>query len=87
MSAIKHFLLVFDHAKNELVKNLEFGSDVDGATRCYGEMERKYRDSHAVDIVLVGSDSIETVKVTHSNYFVNGSRELVRNAMSIGRAV
>ncbi|WP_144628955.1 hypothetical protein [Arthrobacter woluwensis] len=83
MSAIKHFLLVFDHSKNELISNTDFGTDIDKATRAYGEMEKRYRGSYAVDIVLVGSDSIETVKVTHANYFVNGSINKIRDVLSL----
>lgn len=80
-SSISSFLLVFDHSKNELLTCEEFGSDVDSATKAYSAMEACYRESSVVDIVLVGSDSIETVKATHSNYFVNGSRNLVARAL------
>lgn len=66
---IQHFLLVFDHTKDQLVELREFGTEAERATAEYGAAERKYRDQDAIDIVLVGSDSIETVKVTHSTYF------------------
>ncbi|MDP9904561.1 hypothetical protein [Arthrobacter bambusae] len=83
MSAIEHFLLVFDHRSNRLVEQKSFGSDVHAATKAYGEMEREYKDCHAIDIVLVGSDSIETVKVTHANYFTGESVKMVQNALSV----
>ena len=35
----------------------------------YAKLEAEYRDSLSTDIVLVGSDSLETVKATHSTYF------------------
>jgi len=82
MSAIQHFLLVFDHATNTLVEHESFGTDSFAATKKYGEMERQYKDSHAIDIVLVGSDSIETVKVTHANYFTGESVKMVHDALS-----
>ena len=66
---IKHFLLVFDHAAGRLVEERNFGSDSDGAVAAYAETETKYQDRKDVEIVLVGSDSIETVKFTHANYF------------------
>lgn len=69
MSAIKHFLLVFDHARNELISQKGFGEDAESAMAEYAKLEEQHRGSSAVDIVLVGSDSIETVKVTHSSYF------------------
>ncbi|MEV8180346.1 hypothetical protein [Specibacter sp. NPDC078692] len=82
MSAIQHFLLVFDHRTNKLIEQKSFGTDSHAATQKYGEMEQIYRDSHAIDIVLVGSDSIETVKVTHANYFTGESVKMVKDALS-----
>jgi hypothetical protein len=66
---IKHFLLVFDHANATLIEMTEFGSDVDRALREYAAREETYRNDLAIDIVLVGSDSLDTVQVTHANYF------------------
>ena len=82
MSAIQHFILVFDHRTNQLIEQISFGTDSYTATQKYGEMEQLHRDSPAIDIVLVGSDSIETVKVTHPNYFTGVSIKLVRDALS-----
>lgn len=73
--SMKHFLLAFDHARNTLLVQREFGTDADHATEAYMELEREHRDNLNVDIVLVGSDSIETVRVTHSTYFPVDSRE------------
>jgi hypothetical protein len=81
MSAIQHFLLVFDHRTNTLISHDSFGSDAHAATKRYGEMEQEYKDSYAIDIVLVGSDSIETVKMTHANYFTGESVKMVKSAL------
>lgn len=81
MSGIENFLIVFDYSKNEPISWLDFGADVDRATNTYADLERLHRNSHAIDIVLVGSDSIETVRMTHSNYFANGSRDLVERLL------
>lgn len=40
-AAIQHFLLVFDHAKDELIAAREFGRDVERATEAYSEMEKE----------------------------------------------
>lgn len=69
MSDIQHFLLVFDHHKGVLVDTVEFGSDSDSAIAQYQELERANRELPWMDIVLVGADSLDTVKVTHRNYF------------------
>ena len=70
MAAIQHFILVFDHTKGHLVSDpLDFGDDSKSALAKYSELERTHRENHNMDIVLVGSDSLATVKVTHANYF------------------
>lgn len=81
-SNIKNFLLIFDHSQNELVVCKDFGTDVNRATAAYAEAEQQHRGSNVVDIVLVGSDSIETVQITHSTYFKNGSRSLIERALA-----
>lgn len=70
MAAIQHFILVFDHSKGRLTDNpLQFGEDSKNALAKYSELEREFRDNSNMDIVLIGSDSLDTVKVTHANYF------------------
>lgn len=76
MSAIKHFLLVFDHHKGRLVELKEFGAEADLAVKEYSDLERKHQKDTHIDIVLIGSDSLETVKLTHANYF-DGSATVV----------
>jgi hypothetical protein len=66
---IVHFLLVFDHQQSRLVHSEEFGTDVNSAVEAYGRWERTHQDDRNLDIVLVGSDSLETVELTHANYF------------------
>lgn len=83
MSAIQHFLLVFDHSQDALIDQLEFGDDIDKATEEYSRLEHEYSHDRAIDIVLVGSDSIETVKVTHANYFSGNSRNLMDRALNL----
>ncbi len=69
MAVLRHFLLVFDHNKGALIDIQEFGSDGDRAVAAYAERERQYQDNDAIEIVLIGSDSLETVRITHANYF------------------
>ena len=66
---IQHFLLVFDHEQGHLIDTEEFGTDGDAALAAYAAKEREYRDRDRIEIVLVGSDSLETVRFTHANYF------------------
>ena len=63
-----HYLLVFDHKEGHLVHQERF-DDPDAAVEAYAELERKYHPADRVEVVLIGSDSIETIKRTHANYF------------------
>ncbi len=66
---IQHFLLIFDHEQDRLIRVEEFGPDADAALVAYAEREAEFADHKRVEVVLLGSDSLETVKVTHANYF------------------
>jgi hypothetical protein len=66
--SIVHFLLVYDRAGQKLVFDKAFTNSAE-AVRAYEEMEEKHRDDEGVEIVLVGADSIESVMLTHGNYF------------------
>lgn len=63
-----HFLLVYDHEQGRLSETTTYDDGVE-ATLAYLEMERKHRSRKNIEIVLIGSDSIETIQQTHSNYF------------------
>lgn len=66
---ISHFLLIYDRLEGRLVDVEKFGADSDKAVARYQEVEALHRENPRMDIVLVGSDSLETVRVTHANYF------------------
>jgi hypothetical protein len=66
---IQHFLLVFDHEKGELLEEIDFGTNGDAAITAYAEKEEAYSGRSLIEIVLIGSDSLDTVKLTHANYF------------------
>jgi hypothetical protein len=63
-----HFLLVYDRSQQRLVYEQPF-SDPAEALQAYESMEEKHRHDTDKEIVLVGADSIETVRLTHGNYF------------------
>lgn len=66
--ALMHYLLVYDLVAQRLVRQKEF-SDGDEAAMEYATLEREYKDRDDLEIVLVGADSIETIKRTHAHYF------------------
>lgn len=69
MSQIQHFLLIFDNERGELIGLQEFGKDTVEATNAYTTVEAQFAAQTAIDVVLIGSDSLNTIKVTHANYF------------------
>ncbi len=80
---IKHFLIVFDHAKGEMAQLVEFGEDSDRAVAAYAAKEKELQSKDMVEIVLIGSDSLSTVKLTHANYF-DGSVAVSKYLEGIG---
>jgi len=76
-----HFLLVYDHTEQCLIREQRF-VDASAATEAYAVAEREARtnDMAHLEIVLVGADTIETIRQTHAAYFdgsVSASKYLV----------
>jgi hypothetical protein len=69
MNKIQHFLLVFDHEQGQLIEEQHFYEDAERALEAYSAKEKELRGERMIEIVLIGSDSIETVKLTHANYY------------------
>ena len=65
---INHFLVVYD-IRNGLAHVDAFGKEYDAALAAYAEAEANHRHDSNVEVVLLGSDSIETLERTHSSYF------------------
>lgn len=65
---LRHFLLVFDHAAAKLIDEQEF-DDVYAAMAAYERYESQFDSNDKMEVVLIGADSIETVRETHANYF------------------
>jgi vacuolar-type H+-ATPase subunit F/Vma7 len=65
--SLHHFLLVYNRHDQHL--EYEEFDDAAAAGVAYERLEKKYRDRREIEVVLIGADSIETVKRTHSNYF------------------
>ncbi|HVV35193.1 MAG TPA: hypothetical protein VHC63_01230 [Acidimicrobiales bacterium] len=68
-SQIQHFLLVFDHTQGKLLEETSFGFDSESAVAAYAHKEREFGDRKDIEVVLVGSDSLATVRITHANYY------------------
>jgi hypothetical protein len=71
-----YFLLVYNKSSGELEIE-EFAADADRAAAEYGQRERRFRDRSEIEVVLVGADSLDTVKKTHSHYFRRPTKAIV----------
>jgi hypothetical protein len=67
-----HYLLIYNIDLGHLVDCKEF-HDSTLAVSEYSELERKYAGQGNFEIVLVGADSIDTIKRTHGQYFADDS--------------
>jgi hypothetical protein len=65
-----HFLLAYDRSIQKLVFERAYSDPVE-ALKAYEALEEEHRDSRQMEIVLVGADLIETVMLTHGNYWAN----------------
>lgn len=66
---MRHFLLIFDTTAQTVISQLEFAeADTAQATAAYEAAEEAHRND-PVEIVLLGADSLETIRRTHGHYF------------------
>ena len=72
---IKQFLLVYDVA-NASLEVTDLGTDEAGALDAYEAAEALHRDDENFDVVLIGSDSLETIRTTHASYFGGAAQRL-----------
>lgn len=63
-----HYLLIYNIDLGRLVDTQEF-SDASAAAAKYADLEREYAGRGTFEIVLLGADSIDTIKRTHGQYF------------------
>ncbi|MGH2973476.1 MAG: hypothetical protein ACRDLL_01210 [Solirubrobacterales bacterium] len=74
MSVI-HYLLVYDLRAGRLLRTEEF-ENADEAAIAYGQAEREHLDQPDIEIVLIGADSIDTIRRTHGHYFATGGPDI-----------
>ena len=72
---INYFLIVYDIPAGRVEVD-QIGTDYERALEAYNEAEQRYRDDPDVEVVLLGSDSIETLQKTHSSYFELSERHI-----------
>jgi hypothetical protein len=82
---IRHFLVIYDiRTQRADVQEYE---DYEHALAEYSRLERESFESDQYDIVLLGADSLETIKRTHSSYFDSahpGFERFFKDALAAG---
>ena len=76
-----HFLIAYDHDTRSRIVMKEY-TDGARAVEAYGDLEREYEDRPRVEVVLLGADSEEAIRVTHPNYFDDRPLEELRELVS-----
>lgn len=74
--ATVHFLLGYSHREQRLTMQEEF-TDSRRATRAYAVAEASFADDTDYEVVLIGSDSIQTIMKTHGHYFAHDDDDLL----------
>ncbi|HVE68707.1 MAG TPA: hypothetical protein VNB64_09030 [Solirubrobacteraceae bacterium] len=77
MAPERYFILIYDVPSRALEIH-EFEQDYAGAADAYTGFEREHRNAGGMEVLLVGADSIETIKTTHSHYFAERADDLFR---------
>jgi hypothetical protein len=65
---VNHFLIIYN-IPARVAEVISFGRDYRAALEAYNRAEEDHRDDRHLEVVLLGSDSIETLERTHSSYF------------------
>lgn len=88
VASLRHFLIVFDHDQGRFAQDVEVFDTAAAATDAYTATEAEYSANDRIEVVLIGSDSLETVKQTHPNYFAPhggpDALELLRQEFGVG---
>jgi hypothetical protein len=67
----QYFILVYDLTDRHVDVH-EYGGNLEQANAAYSILEDQHASSK-YEVVLVGADSIDTIKRTHSPYFATGT--------------
>jgi hypothetical protein len=76
---VRQYLVIYNRRAGEIVRHHRFHT-ADDALAARFEAEREFRDEPDIEIVVLGADSWDAVKLTHSRYF-KGVQELAGAAL------
>jgi hypothetical protein len=65
-----YYLLIFDTDAEKLLDIKEYAADYDRASDEYAQWEEEARKKgRNLEVVLLGAESLDVIRRTHSNYF------------------
>jgi hypothetical protein len=76
---VEHYLVIYNRRAGEIVRRQTFQSS-DTAMAARFMAEREYRAEPDIEIVVLGADSWEALRKTHSRYFER-VQELAESAL------
>ncbi len=79
---MKQFVIVFDRPRGDILEMVEFpDSRRELALRALFERESRYRAQPDIEVVMLGGESLDTLKRTHMRYFKG---EIQKRIASLG---
>lgn len=74
-----HYLLVYNRRTGQIIRRSLF-QDAGSALTARFEAEREFREETDFEIVTLGAESLDAIKLTHARYF-KGVQELAGDAL------
>jgi ppGpp synthetase/RelA/SpoT-type nucleotidyltranferase len=71
-----NWLLIYNWTTGQSERWMDCGTDCVEAARTYSEYERRYPWRDGYEVVLIGSDSRDTIEWTHAHYFGRSADDL-----------
>jgi hypothetical protein len=65
---VNNYLLVYDRARGKLLEEREF-ADRAAALKARFQLERRHLGDRDIEIVVLGAESAEAIRRTHTRYF------------------
>jgi hypothetical protein len=76
---VQHYLVIYNRRAGKIVRRQRFQT-AGPAMAARFEAEREFREEPDLEIVVLGADSWEALRQTHSRYF-EGVQELAESAL------
>ena len=76
---MQHYLVIYDRRAGEIIRRRRFETPAPALAARF-EAEREFRDEPDIEVVVLGADSWDALKLTHSRYF-KGVQELADAAL------